>query len=143
MNAPGSLLVAKALMPETEKSVASVNVLKVRDTESKNLIDAIGTGAMSGGKIAVIVGCLLIAFIALIGMVSAVLGWFGGLFGFEGWSLEGLFGIIFARSRGRWACPGTTPPWSATSSARRPFSTSSWATPHSVRRSPTWIPSPC
>lgn len=96
MNAPGSLLVAKALMPETEKSVASVNVLKVRDTESKNLIDAIGTGAMSGGKIAVIVGCLLIAFIALIGMVSAVLGWFGGLFGFEGWSLEGLFGIIFA-----------------------------------------------
>ncbi|MCG5492914.1 NupC/NupG family nucleoside CNT transporter, partial [Klebsiella variicola] len=36
MNAPGSLLVAKALMPETETSVASVNTLKVRDTESKN-----------------------------------------------------------------------------------------------------------
>lgn len=96
MNAPGSLLVAKALMPETETSVASVNTLKVRDTESKNLIDAIGNGAISGGRIAVIVGCLLIAFIALIALVSAVLGWVGSLFGFEGWSLEGLFGIIFA-----------------------------------------------
>ncbi|MCY6798727.1 hypothetical protein OYA92_24750, partial [Escherichia coli] len=59
MNAPGSLLIAKALMPETEESVASVNTLKVKDTESKNLIDAIGNGALSGGKIAVIVGCLL------------------------------------------------------------------------------------
>lgn len=96
MNAPGSLLVAKSLMPETEKSEASVNVLKVRDKESKNLIDAIGNGAMNGGRIAVIVGGLLIAFIALIALVSAILGWFGGLFGFEGWSLEGLFGIIFS-----------------------------------------------
>ena len=96
MNAPGSLLIAKALMPETEESVASVNTLKVKDTESKNLIDAIGNGALSGGKIAVIVGCLLIAFIALIAMVSGGLEWFGSLFGFEGWSLEGLFGILFA-----------------------------------------------
>ena len=96
MNAPGSLLVAKSLMPETQQSEASVNALKVRDTESKNLIDAVGNGAMNGGRIAVIVGALLIAFIALIGLVSAVLGWFGSLFGFEGWSLEGLFGIIFS-----------------------------------------------
>lgn len=43
-----------------------------------------------------IVGCLLIAFIALIAFGSAVLGWVGSLFGFEGWSLEGLFGIIFS-----------------------------------------------
>lgn len=96
MNAPGSLIVAKALMPETERSEASVNVLQVRDTESRNIIDAIGTGAMNGGRIAVIVATLLIAFIALIALISAVLGWVGGLFGFEGWSLEGLFGIIFA-----------------------------------------------
>ena len=62
----------------------------------RDSIDAIGNGALSGGRIAVIVGCLLIAFIALIAMVSGGLEWFGSLFGFEGWSLEGLFGILFA-----------------------------------------------
>lgn len=96
MNAPGSILVAKAFMPETEKSSLDANVRNVRDTESKNVVDAIGRGAMSGGQIAVAVGCLLIAFIAMISMLSAILGGIGSLFGQEGWSLEGLFGVLFS-----------------------------------------------
>lgn len=96
MNAPGSILVAKAFMPETEKSTLDANVRNVRDTESKNVVDAIGRGAMSGGQIAVAVGCLLIAFIAMITMLSAILGGIGSLFGQEGWSLEGLFGLLFS-----------------------------------------------
>lgn len=96
MNAPGSILVAKAFMPETEKSTLDANVRNVRDTESKNVVDAIGRGAMSGGQIAVAVGCLLIAFIAMISMLSAILGGIGSLFGQEGWSLEGLFGLLFS-----------------------------------------------
>lgn len=96
MNAPGSILVAKALMPETEKSELDASVRDVRDTESKNIVDAIGRGAMSGGQIAVAVGCLLIAFIAMISMLSAILGGIGGWFGQENWSLEGLFGLLFS-----------------------------------------------
>lgn len=96
MNAPGSLIVAKALMPETEKSIASVDVRHIRDEENKNVIDALGSGAIAGGRIAVTVACMLIAFIALISMISALLGGIGHIFGQEGWTLEGLFGAIFA-----------------------------------------------
>ncbi|AKK11382.1 NupC/NupG family nucleoside CNT transporter [Corynebacterium uterequi] len=96
MNAPGSLLVAKTLMPETEVSTASANVRSVRDEKNKNVIDAIGSGAMDGGRIAVAVACLLIAFVALITMLSAMIGGFGSLIGQDGWSLEGLFGILFS-----------------------------------------------
>ncbi len=96
MNAPGSLLIAKGLWPETEEVTNDANVRDVKDTESSNIIDAMGRGAMSGGHIAVIVGCLLIAFVALIAMVSAFLGLIGGWVGQDNWSLEGLFGLLFA-----------------------------------------------
>lgn len=96
MNAPGSLLVAKGLMPETEESNLDATVKDVRDTESKNIIDAISSGAMAGGKIAISVACLLIAFIAMIAMLSAILGGVGSIFGQDNWSLEGLFGLLFA-----------------------------------------------
>ncbi|WP_168581241.1 NupC/NupG family nucleoside CNT transporter [Gephyromycinifex aptenodytis] len=96
MNAPGSLLMAKAFFPETETPTNDASVRDVRDTESRNLIDALGRGAMAGGKIAVIVGCLLIAFVALIALISAILGGIGNALGQPGWSLEGLFGLLFA-----------------------------------------------
>lgn len=96
MNAPGSLIMAKALLPETEVSTASANVRQVRDEENKNIIDALGSGAMAGGRIAVTVGAMLIAFVALIAMLSAMLGGVGHLFGQENWSLEGLFGLLFS-----------------------------------------------
>ena len=95
MNAPGCLLIGKALWPETEEVTNDANVRDVRDTESKNFIDALGRGAMAGGHIAVIVGCLLIAFVALIAMASAFLGMIGGWVGQPNWSLEGLFGLLF------------------------------------------------
>lgn len=79
-------------MPETKKSEVDATVKDVRDTESKNIIDAVGKGAMSGGKIAVTIGCLLIAIIA---MLSAMIGGIGGWFGQDNWSLEGTFGIVF------------------------------------------------
>ncbi|QTH59515.1 NupC/NupG family nucleoside CNT transporter [Corynebacterium hindlerae] len=96
MNAPASLMVAKALMPETEESKVNANVTQMRDESSKNVIDAIGAGALSGGRIAVTVACLLIAFVATIAMLSAIIGGVGSMFGQEGWSLEGLFGLLFA-----------------------------------------------
>ncbi len=96
MNAPGSLMVAKALMPETEESQVNANVREVRDEESRNIIDAIGAGAMSGGRIAVAVACLLIAFIATIALINAGIGGIGNLFGQDNWSLEGLFGALLS-----------------------------------------------
>jgi len=96
MNAPGSLLIAKGLMPETEESNLDATVKDVRDNDSKNIIDAISSGAMAGGKIAISVACLLIAFIAMIAMLSAILGGVGSIFGQDNWSLEGLFGLLFA-----------------------------------------------
>lgn len=96
MNAPGSLLIAKGLMPETEESNLDATVKDVRDNDSKNIIDAISNGAMAGGKIAISVACLLIAFIAMIAMLSAILGGVGSIFGQDNWSLEGLFGLLFA-----------------------------------------------
>lgn len=96
MNAPGSLLVAKGLIPETEKSSLDATVKDVRDNDSKNIIDAISSGAIAGGKIAISVACLLIAFIAMIAMLSAILGGVGSIFGQDNWSLEGLFGLLFA-----------------------------------------------
>lgn len=96
MNAPGSIIVAKAFWPETEETELDASVREVRDTESRNLVDAIGRGAMAGGRIALAVACLLIAFIALITMVSHMIGGIGGWFGQDNWSLEGLFGWLFA-----------------------------------------------
>lgn len=96
MNAPGSLIIAKGLMPETEKSQASANVRTIRDEENRNIIDALGSGAMNGGRIAVTVACMLIAFIAVIAMLSAIIGGVGSIFGQDNWSLDGLFGIIFS-----------------------------------------------
>lgn len=96
MNAPGSLIIAKAIMPETEESDLDASVRDVRDEESANVIDALGRGALAGGKLAVIIGCLLIAFVALIAFASAIIGGIGSWFGQENWSLEGLFGILFA-----------------------------------------------
>ena len=96
MNAPGSLLMANAFFPETEESQLDATVRNVRDDESKNIIDALSRGAMNGGRIAVIVGCLLIAFIAVIAFLSAIIGGIGGWFGHSEWSLEGIFGWALA-----------------------------------------------
>jgi len=68
----------------------------VRDTESRNAIDALGRGALAGGRIAVTVGALLIAFIALIAMANGILGGVGGWFGVDGLTFQKLLGWALA-----------------------------------------------
>lgn len=96
MNAPASLLIAKGLWPETEASDLDASVRDVKDTESVNVIDALARGALTGGRLAVIVGCLLIAFIAVIAMLNGALGGIGGWFGMPQLSFDLVFGWIFA-----------------------------------------------
>lgn len=75
MSAPASLVIAKLLLPETEPSKTSGDV-EIPDLETAdNLVEAAATGTTDGLKLALNVGAMLIAFISLIAVVDAVLGY--------------------------------------------------------------------
>lgn len=95
MSAPAALVCAKLLVPETKKIQEQSIDIQVPQ-ESTNVIDAAATGAAEGLKLAVNVGAMLLAFIALIAMFNGLLSIVGGWLGFEGLSFEFLTGKIFA-----------------------------------------------
>lgn len=92
MNAPGALYMSKLMFPETETSQSEGDVRDVRDEESENVIDATARGALNGGRIAVIVGCLLVAFISLIALANGLLSGVGGWFGADDLTFQKLLG---------------------------------------------------
>jgi CNT family concentrative nucleoside transporter len=96
MNAPGSLLIAKMMHPETERSEAEAEVRTIRDEESANVIDATGRGALAGGRIAVIVAAMLIGFIALIAMANGILSGIGGWFDYDELTFQKVLGWVFS-----------------------------------------------
>ena len=114
MNAPASMLMAKIIWPDDtpepawHRSAADAaaaegshedpedfDVRTVRDEESANVIDAI-RGALAGGRIAVTVGALLIAFIGVIAMANGILGTVGGWFGNDSLTFQELVGWALA-----------------------------------------------
>lgn len=96
MGAPGGLLLAKIIVPETEHQIRVDRVEMIKDTESRNVIDSAARGASEGLKMAAGVGALLLAFISLIFLVNSIIGWFGGIFGLEALTLEQILGYLFA-----------------------------------------------
>lgn len=98
MAAPGGLLFAKLLVPETEEVRDNVNAteLVAEDERPANLIDAAASGAASGMQLALNVGAMLLAFIALIALINGILGGVGGLFHYPQLSLELILGWVFA-----------------------------------------------
>ncbi|MEE4219126.1 MAG: nucleoside transporter C-terminal domain-containing protein [Xanthomonadales bacterium] len=83
MAAPATIVIAKILKPETETSLTAGSVaLKVEKTAT-NVIEAAANGAADGWRLALNVGAMLLAFIALIAMIDYPLNWIGGLVGFE------------------------------------------------------------
>ena len=94
MAAPGGLLFAKLLVPETGKPADTL--LEWSEERPANVFDAAATGAAEGMKLALNVGAMLLAFIGLIALVNLALGGLGGLFEQEGWSLEAGLGVLFA-----------------------------------------------
>ncbi|WP_026675167.1 NupC/NupG family nucleoside CNT transporter [Alkalihalobacterium bogoriense] len=96
MAAPAGLIMAKIMMPETEQSETSDEIKIVKDTETTNVIDAAARGASDGLKLALNVGAMLLAFIALIALLNGMLGAVGGLFGFGDITIQGILGYIFA-----------------------------------------------
>jgi len=96
MSAPAALVCAKILLPETEEPMTKGVVKAEIEERSENLVDAAAMGASDGLQLALNVGAMLLAFIALIAMVNGVLGWFGGLLDHPELSLELITGYVLA-----------------------------------------------
>lgn len=96
MAAPGGLLMAKMLLPETDEAKEEIEELDIKSTNHVNVIDAAADGAAEGMKFAVGIGAMLIAFIALIGLLNGVFSAVGGLFGYEELSLQVILGYVFS-----------------------------------------------
>ena len=98
MTAPGTILLSKMLVPETEVPVSGgkVEMAEVEEFKDSNVLSSIARGTLDGLHLAVNVGAMLIAFVALIALVDGI---FGGIHTHVGWfpySLEQIFGWVFA-----------------------------------------------
>jgi CNT family concentrative nucleoside transporter len=117
MSAPGGILMAKLVMPDeppapvgsagdplTNPHVsdsfgqASLHPTATVEEEERpaNLIMAASQGAQTGVKLAVAVGAMVLAFVALVALANGVFGWLGGLVGLHGLSFQQVVGYIFA-----------------------------------------------
>ncbi|EKN3400831.1 NupC/NupG family nucleoside CNT transporter [Yersinia enterocolitica] len=98
MAAPGGLLFAKLMVPETEKTRDNVDAatLITEDDRPANIIDAAASGAASGLQLALNVGAMLLAFIALIALLNGILGGIGGWFDYPQLSMELILGWVFS-----------------------------------------------
>lgn len=94
MAAPGTIMMAKILWPETEtpKTYGRVTV-DVRRTHT-NFIDAAAAGASQGMTLALNIAAMLIAFIALVALTNGFLGWVGRFFSRPDFSLQMVFGWV-------------------------------------------------
>jgi len=95
MAAPGGLILAKIMIPETEE-IDETDFAMEKDESSANIVDAAAKGASEGLQLALNVGAMLLAFIGIIALVNGLLGGLGGWFGYSELSLEGILGYIFS-----------------------------------------------
>jgi len=100
MTAPGTILISKMLVPETGQPKTAGKVVMPEGEEKKekqeNLLGAIARGTGDGLHMALNIGAMLIAFLALIALTDGI---FGGIHHHIGWfpsSLEGIFGVLFS-----------------------------------------------
>lgn len=96
MSAPAALAIAKIMIPETEQSTTAGVVNVDLPKTNANIIDAAANGAGEGLSLALNVGAMLLAFIALIAMLNGMIGLVGGWFGFPELSFELILGYLFA-----------------------------------------------
>lgn len=96
MAAPGALVIAKIVYPETEVSETQGVVKLEVKKQHVNLIDAIAAGAADGLKVGLNVIAMLIGFIALIALLDLVLGKVGSLVAFPELSFKFILGKVFA-----------------------------------------------
>src|SRR5215468_5365412 len=98
MTAPGTLLMAKMLVPETEEPLNAGKVQMPAMEKESNILGAIARGTIDGLHLALNVGAMLITFIALLALLNALMG------GIHNWphmawfpdSMQTIFGWVFA-----------------------------------------------
>jgi CNT family concentrative nucleoside transporter len=100
MTSPGTILIAKMLVPETGAPATEGRVVIPKDElhKDENLIGAIARGTIDGGKLAFNVAIMLISFLALVALLDSLLGWTHG-FAYMHWvpgSLGQILGFLFA-----------------------------------------------
>lgn len=95
MAAPGGLLMAKLMHPETDVAKNDMDELPEDPDKPANVLDAAAAGASSGMHLALNVGAMLLAFVGLIAMINGIIGGVGGWFGVEGLTLELILGYMF------------------------------------------------
>ncbi|KQN31878.1 nucleoside transporter [Sphingomonas sp. Leaf34] len=112
MAAPGGILMAKIIMPDRvtppegelalgdlpgESSAGEPMPQATHDEEKPaNLIMAAAQGAQTGVRLAVAVGAMVLAFVALVALANGLLGGLGNMIGLPGLSFQGLLGYLFA-----------------------------------------------
>lgn len=96
MSAPAALVCAKLMVPEVDAAETAGKLEVSTERPDVNVIDAAARGASDGLRLALNVGAMLLAFIALIALGNAVLGLVGGWIGLEGLTLEGILGMLLA-----------------------------------------------
>ncbi len=98
MTSPGTILMAKMLVPETE-TPATAGTVKMPPSEEhkeENLLGAIARGTIDGGKLAFNVGIMLISFLALVALINSLMAWIhSGLWFFPS-SLNQVMGWLFS-----------------------------------------------
>lgn len=107
MNAPAAIVMSKIMLPELHRDQINTDLTVSSESMGVNLVDALARGASDGLKLALNIGAMLLAFIALIAAVNYVLSAMGDITGlnamivsstdgnFDGFSLEYILGQIF------------------------------------------------
>jgi concentrative nucleoside transporter, CNT family len=100
MSAPGGILMAKIMMPDLiedrGKEPIVEGVIAFSDEKPANIIMAAAEGAQTGVRLAVAVGAMILAFVALVALANGILGGIGAWFGFPGLSFQQILGWVFA-----------------------------------------------
>ena len=99
MSAPGGILMAKIIMPDRPEDLQVedfVTAVEYEDEKPANIIMAAAMGAQTGVKLAVAVGAMVLAFVALVALANGILGGVGGWFGQPDLSFQQILGTVFA-----------------------------------------------
>lgn len=96
VSAPAGLVVAKVMIPETESPDTIGVVPDLESGTTSNLIDAAAEGGLAGMRLALNIGALLIAFVAMVALGNDFIGWIGGLVGSPDLTLQSILGFLCA-----------------------------------------------